>query len=126
MRKKGFILMICLSVLLLIGGCKTADQGYDIRGTWSIAIQLEGITLTYNWTITFTGSETSGTATDTSFGTIGIGTYTVNNDQVTFVLLYDSDIDFTVSYSGTITSDNAMNGNLVNSGSGNGTWTAAR
>jgi hypothetical protein len=126
MKKKGFVLMICLFMLLFLSRCKTTDQGYDIRGTWSITMQLNGGTTTPTWTITFTGSETSGTATDNSFGTIGTGTYTVNNDQVTFVLLYDSDIDFTVSYTGTITADNAMNGNLVNSGGGTGTWTATR
>ena len=124
--KKNLILVMCLSVLLLLSGCKTNDQGYDISGTWSIAIQLYGSPITNTWTITFTGSETSGTATDTSFGTTGTGTYTVNNNQVTFVMNYVSDFTFIVTYTGTITSDNAMNGDLVNSGGGTGIWTATR
>jgi hypothetical protein len=126
MRKKGFVLIGCLSILLILCGCKTTEQGYDIRGTWSIAIQLYGSSITNTWTITFTGSETSGTAADNSFGTTGTGTYTVNSDQVTFVMNYVSDINFTANYTGTITNDNSMNGDLALSGSSTGIWTATR
>lgn len=125
MIKKIFVLTVCLFTVLILGGCKTSDQGYDIRGTWSIAIQLPG-TSTHSWTITFTGSESAGNAVDTSFGVNGTGSYTVDNDQVSFEMDYVSDLSFTVTYTGSFSDKNSMNGNLLFSSGETGVCSATR
>ena len=124
MQKKSFVLLLVFvfSGLLFHNGCKTAEEVYDIRGTWTINLWLPGMSFAMTWKITFAGTETSGTATDTYPGGPGTGTYTVNNNQVTFIMNYSGDV---ITFTGSFTTENDMSGTWV-TGSDTGIWDANR
>ena len=120
-------------ILLVLGGLALAavaayflfikkseeDDGYDIRGSWS---------LNFNWyskqvdtpgttTITFSGgSQNSGTWVTTSYS----GTWTVNGSQVRFVFPSGT------TYSGTIQSDTYMSGTMGAWNGDIGYWSASK
>ena len=132
---KFYLIPVCLFIILIFGGCKTAEQVYDIQGTWSVDVDEYGssgsYTVTVPWTstITFTGSETSGTATQHFTSGDGTGTYTINGDQIIIEITHIRPPNtFEYHYTGNILNDSLMSGtykDFVNGSEGDaGTWTA--
>jgi hypothetical protein len=116
----SFGLILTIDGLLAFSGCKTADEGYDIRGTWTLNLGY------FTFTITFSGSTASGTATDTYPDCTGNGTYTVNDTQVTFIMYYPCG-PYNVTFTGTIANENYMSGTWIETTyNDTGTWTATR
>lgn len=96
--KKSFIYFFVLFILLPVlfnTGCKTTEEAevYDISGTWDIIVFLyvggSSASEAAAWKITFVGSETNGTATDTYANDNGTGTYIVDNKQITIIMNYN-------------------------------------
>jgi hypothetical protein len=124
----GIMKRIALSValaflfagLLALNGCKSEDP-LDITGTWNFTIPGG-----FSWTVTFTGSTGSGSVTDTYPECVGTGTYTVNDTQISFTMVYPCG-PFNVQFTGTIASENSMSGTWYESYyDDSGTWTASR
>ena len=117
-------LLISFVVLVVMGllfhpACKS-EEGceFSILGTWSININIPGwdVAPPYSWaeTLTFSGTETTGTITGWDYAPGQTGTYTVTNcTAVTFLFNYvDSYWGPTnANFTGTLTSANTMNGN---------------
>ena len=114
------LISFCLIGLLFFNSCKTEEEiVYDIRGIW---------TLNFFWsatdapppgstTITFTGSLTTGTwVTGDAYN----GTYTVNGMSVQWVFTSGT------TYTGNFTTLTAMNGTMLGSYGGTGTWNATK
>ncbi len=110
LMKKYLMLTIVLIVgLLLLSGCKTADDEFDILGAWSASLTLNGAVT--NNTLTFRGSNVGGTVT-TGLGWEG-GFTVSNKSSITFS--YDTSTNeygrVHVSYTGNVISDSSMSGN---------------
>ena len=114
------LISFCLIGLLFFNSCKTEEEiVYDIRGIW---------TLNFFWsatdapppgstTITFTGSLTTGTwVTGDAYN----GIYTVNGMSVQWVFTSGT------TYTGNFTTLTAMNGTMLGSYCGTGTWNATK
>jgi hypothetical protein len=109
----GFVFL----AMLLVSGCKTSEEEeVGILGTWVVIIQItEGPVI--EETLTFGGTETSGTITGWYYEFGPLGTYTVTNSfDVEFIFDYVSPLwgKTLVIFNGTLTSYSAMNGT--------GTW----
>ena len=123
-KKKKFPILLVLGgavvvgvvLALAMGGKKKSEDTYDIRGNWTLKLDLyEQIYMT------FSGSSTSGTYTGYDSAYSYQGTYSVNGRQVQFM---DSDIPLTCT--GSFSDSNNMSGSYTFTGVGNGSWTAAR
>ena len=122
MRKTSTVLAIVLlfAGLLALNGCKSEDP-IDITGTWTMTVNGG-----YSWTMTFVGSATSGSITDTYPQCVGNGTYTVTDTQISFTVNYPCG-PYIIQFSGTITSETYMSGTWLDTvSSDTGTWTASR
>jgi tetratricopeptide (TPR) repeat protein len=108
----GGIVVVAVAAILLL---KKKKDEYDIRGAWTLNVQLAGSTFIFG--MTFTGSKTSGTFTDEDGDT---GTYTVSDRNVSFS--YD---DYDISFTGSFSTKDNMGGSVVVSGV-TGTWNATR
>ncbi|MCK4941931.1 MAG: hypothetical protein KAS65_00070 [Candidatus Aminicenantes bacterium] len=125
-KKKKFPILLVLGGLALAAVAayflfikKSEDEGYDIRGSWS---------LNFNWyskqvatpgttTITFSGgSKNGGTFVVQSYS----GSWTVTGSQVRWVFQSGT------TYSGTIQSDTYMSGTMVDYNGSPGYWSASR
>jgi hypothetical protein len=125
-NKNRWIGIIIFSVLILTVGCSTSEEvvTYNINGTWNIALT-NTADETMIWQITFTGGETNGTATDTYPLGGGTGIYTITGSSITLTMNYPMG-PVTVTYNGSISSNNYMSGNWSSSGGPSGTWLATR
>ena len=125
-NKHRWIYCIVFAVLILAAGCSTTEEvvAYNINGTWNIALT-NTADETEVWQITFTGGDTGGTATDTYPIGGGIGNYTRTVNQINMTMTYMGGA-ITVTYNGSITRANYMNGSWVSSGGPSGTWLATR
>jgi hypothetical protein len=128
-----WICMLLFAFLTFNTSCSTAEEEetFSILGNWNITMTYSG-TWTYHGTITFAGSNTSGSTTvtvspDWTSGTsTGNGTYTVMGSTVTWSVYWPS-AGYTDDCTGTITTDNTMNGTLVETpGDSPGIWTCTR
>jgi tetratricopeptide (TPR) repeat protein len=109
----GAIVVVAVAAILLLK--KKKKDEYDIRGAWTLNVQLAGETFIFG--MNFSGSKTNGTFVDEDGDT---GVYTVNDRNVSFS--YD---DFNISFTGSFsTNDNMAGAVVVNSVSGS--WTATR
>jgi len=125
-KKKKFPILLVLGGLAIVAAAiyflvikKSEDEGYDIRGTWTLSWgwYAMGIDVPGTTSITFTGSKESGTFYT---GTGNNGNYTVTDSQVKW--FYPSG----TTYTGSIQSDNYMSGTMVDYNGNPGTWTATR
>ncbi len=108
----GLVVVAVVAILLLK---KKKKDEYDIRGDWRVNLQLLGETFVLG--INFRGSRTSGTFLDLDGDT---GTYTVSDRNVSFS--YD---DYDISFTGSFSDNNNMNGSVVVVGV-TGSWRATR
>jgi hypothetical protein len=116
------LIMIIFLPILFNQGCKTAEEVYDIRGIWNLTFWVPTGSYGVTFKITFTGSETSGTATDTFPSGPGTGIYSVNNTQVTIIMTYTTGV---TTYTGSFTTENDMSGTWI-APSETGIWDAHR
>ena len=125
--------MLLFAFIALNTSCSTAEEeeAFSILGNWNITMTYSG-TWIYHGTITFAGSDTSGAVTCTvtlegsSSSNLGNGTYTVSGSTVNWTVYWPS-ADVTDTCTGTITTDNTMNGTLIEEpGSTSGTWNCTR
>lgn len=113
MKIKFFIIyfVIGLMGILSIKGCKTTEESevYDIRGKWFLIAWNPGSDATNGFAmeITFSGSETEGTAAGIFFLHIVTGTYSFNNNQVTITM---SLFNIVTTFSGTFTDPDHITG----------------
>lgn len=128
--KKTTILaaLAVVAMLAFLGGCKSSDDDFSILGNWTINMTYAGNYVYSGGTITFSGSESSGSI-QVRFPPdpqIGTGTYTVDDTSVQFVI-YWPDAGYTDTCIGTVVNDSSMNGTLVEQpGSTSGTWNCSR
>lgn len=125
-KKKKFPILLVLGGLVVAGVAayfllvkKSEDEGYDIRGSWSMNFNwyLSEATPPGTATITFTGgSKNSGTFYTQSY----TGTWTVTGNQIRFVFQSGT------TYIGTIASDTYMSGTMVDYNGNPGSWSATR
>ena len=122
MKKLSLLLLflVCIS-LIFTPACKTAEEIFDIRGTWSVTlVYIDGYTISGTWT--FSGTETSGTYIDNVWS--GSGIYTITGTSVWIYIDWSGN---DATYTGTATDNNHMNGTFVeNAGWAGSTWTATR
>lgn len=127
-KKKKFPILLVLGGLaiaavaiyfLVIKKSDDEDEGYDIRGTWTLnwSWYATGIDVPGTTTITFTGTKENGTFYT---GTGNNGTYTVSGSQVNWY--YPSG----TTYTGGIQSDTFMSGTMIDYMGNPGTWSATR
>jgi hypothetical protein len=109
----GAVVVVAVAAILLLK--KKKKDEYDIRGRWTLNVQIAGETFIFG--MTFSGSKTNGTFTDEDGDT---GVYTVNDRNVSFS--YD---DFNISFTGSFSTNDNMAGSVVVN-SVTGSWTAAR
>ncbi len=101
-----------------------AELKRDVRGAWRLAESYDDGS-SFEVTVTFSGTLTGGTVTDSEGGA---GTYEYNDSTVDFTLVFP---DVTYEYSnGDFSDDNTMSGDCIryqdkNNAAG-GTWTATR
>lgn len=121
-----FIAVVLVFAAFSAVGCNTTEEvpTYNIVGTWNIALT-DTSNQTEIWQITFMGGTSNGTATDTYPFFPGVGIYSITASQITITMNYLGGT-VTVTYTGTITSDNYMSGNWVSTGGPSGTWLATR
>ena len=128
MKKYSYLVMVLVVGLVFMSGCKTADDGFDISGTWSISLTVSG--QTYVSTVNIQGSNAGGTITTDDT----VGNYLVtNNTAISWSWSYTTGQYGRIleSYNGTITSDNSMSGSATANyqdlgNSLSGTWTATK
>ena len=122
----ALLIMLCFA-LITIPGCKSEDA-ISILGTWSITKTYDQPYAPLTGTITFSGSDESGTVVfQYSIGsTVNIhnGTFTVTDLSVNFSTSPDG-VSFN-NHWGTIVNNNSMNGNFLNQNGNSGTWVATR
>ncbi len=113
MKKKLMILLVVTLFITMMfsSGCK---KKFDIQGTWKVYTELFALPA---YTITFTGSKTSGIF---SLNGEKGGTYTVNGKNITWIYTNGT------TYTGTSTDDNKMSGTIKRNADKTGTWTAVR
>ena len=92
---------------------------YNIVGTWLITISYDNDDYEYDSISVFSGDKKSGTLSDNHNGT---GTYSVENKDVTFSLLWPNGNSST--FSGQFTSKNRMTGTFSEKAGWTGTWVA--
>ena len=125
MKKRLLFSVILVTFsLLFIPACKTAEDVFNIVGTWNITLIYTGYSSPYSGTITFAGTESSGTFV-ASITDPASGTYTVNDNSVSFSLNWTGYTDMLYA-NGTATTDNNMNGTFTQTGGYSGTWSAYR
>ena len=120
---KAKILLLTISIvimgLLFHPACKT-EEGceFSILGTWSVNINIPGWDAAppYAWveTLTFSGTEESGTIIGWNYMPGQTGTYSVTNcTSVQMLYNYVDSVwgQTSVVFNGTLTSDTSMNGN---------------
>ena len=125
MKKKLMILVVValFMTMMFSTGCK---KKFDINGVWIITLNyVTPWSDTYSGTIVCTGSKTSGSVTYTiATWDIAIGTYSVNGKNVTLSVTWLN--SNTSTFSGTSTDDNAISGNISETGGATGNWSATR
>lgn len=127
MKKITTVVMALLMVALISVNVGCKKRPYDINGTWSVSIFINGES--YSEQYSFVGSRTDG---DVLYYGQALGTYTVAGDSVNFTLTYyDEDDDYTIeTYSGYFDDRNFMQGNFTifieGYGTYSGTWEAYR
>ena len=141
-------LMALLYFIVFLGlvyhpGCSTADDcTFDITGTWNVALTWNGEeAYPSDWTLTFSGSSTSGTVSGTLFNEDDTGTYTYTvSDCITVQIIVDyidndDGCHAVWIWDGTSISDTTINGTMTISytgpvdlcvGGSTGTWTATK
>lgn len=129
MKKTTIFAALMLSAMLAFqGGCKSSDDDFSILGNWTINMTYAGNYVYSGGTITFSGSDSSGSI-QVRFPPdpqIGTGTYTVNGTGVQFVI-YWPDAGYTDTCNGSVLNDDSMNGTLVEQpGNTSGTWNCSR
>jgi len=110
----GGIVVVAVLAILLLKKKKEADV-YDIRGAWTLNVQLAGETFIFG--MSFSGSLTRGIFTDEDGDR---GTYTVSDRNVSF-----SYNDYDISFTGRFSTMDNMSGSVVVSGV-TGSWSATR
>ena len=96
---------------------------YDITGDWNLSWVFNGPAIVAS--MTCTGSRESGTVSYRESGAPGSGNYTVNgNDDVQITIHFGPIID--INLQGKFDDENHLSGSVIDSGSGTGTFTAAR
>jgi len=111
----GGAIVVGVILALALGGKDKKEDVYDIRGDWTVLINLEGTDIPFY--MTFSGSINNGTFVDQDGDT---GTYTVNGRSVNFQ--YDF---FTLSFNGSFSGQNSMSG-TYDSAVGTSSWRATR
>lgn len=99
----------------------TADEIFDVNGDWSGEVDVSGSGI-YAMDVTFSGGYYNGSITgivDTIPPT-GNGTYTITNGSIEFDLDFGSGM--VMNFTGTINSDNNMNGDWTATWGPTGTW----
>ena len=133
LKSSIWIVLVLLILLTFNPACSTTEEAdpFSVLGNWSITLLYQG-GYEYAGTITFAGSNASGAVTCTvsptwTSGTAtGTGTYTVSGSTVNFTI-YWPDAGYTDTCTGTTTTDNSMNGTLIETpGDVPGTWTCSR
>lgn len=129
MKKMTIFAVLILSAMLAFhSGCKSSDDDFSILGNWTINMTYAGNYVYSGGTITFSGSDSSGSI-QVRFPPdpqIGTGTYTVNGMGVQFVI-YWPDAGYTDTCNGSVLNDSSMNGTLVEQpGNTSGTWNCSR
>jgi len=129
MRKTTWLtVLLLLAFLTFTSSCKSSEETFAILGNWTISMVYAGGYVYSGGTITFAGSNASGSISvrfppDAQIGT---GTFTVNGTTVHFTV-YWPDAGYTDTCNGTVVNDNSMNGTLVEQpGNSSGTWTCTR
>jgi hypothetical protein len=128
------VFILASALVLVFASCKSTETPespseieYNIAGTWSMAITIDGAT--DNSTAIFTGTKDSGTVKMTIQGQLCNGTYSVSDKLVHIVSYPDHDTDITMDgqFMGT---NNKMTGTGDKVGGGADhhpmTWTAIR
>jgi hypothetical protein len=125
-KKKKFPILLVLGGLAIVAVAayflfikKSEDDGYDIRGSWSLYFNWYSMQVDTPGTtvITFSGtSKNSGTFIVQSYS----GSWTVNGSQVRFVFQSGT------TYTGTIQSETYMSGTMVDYNGNPGSWTASK
>ena len=124
------ICMLFFAFLTFNTSCKSSEEedSFSILGNWNISMTYAETYVYTGGIITFAGSETSGLVSvnfppDTE---IGAGPYTVSGNSISFTINWP-DAEWIDTCTGTINTDNSMNGTLVeNPGNTPGTWTCTR
>ena len=104
------LILSTLASLFMSPACSTTEEAlvYDITGTWQFTVMVRDLPQLRNFT--FSGTTTTGVASDLTRGLTGI--YTVNNTMVEIVLNdWDSVcLNITRYYTGSFTATTAMSG----------------
>jgi hypothetical protein len=126
-KKKKFPILLVLGGLAIAAVAvyflvikKSEDEGYDIRGSWS---------LNFNWyakqvdtpgtvTLTFSGGSASGGTFISSSGSTG--SWTVNGTQIRWMYANGT------TYTGTIQTETYMSGTMIDFEGYNGYWSATK
>jgi hypothetical protein len=128
---KKIIIFLCMAILLsgslFFFSCKSADEGFDIRGTWDFTEMDSG----NRWTMTFSGSKDSGSIADefsSWWSCAGSGTYVVYTDpDIVKFDIYYSGASIHLLCMGVAENDNTMWGRFeVNPHGWDGNWIATR
>ena len=128
MGKKLVILLVLGTFLsgMSIAGCSSSDNGtsptatvpHSILGTWTYRLIMGGNTWD-NGSITFSGSDTSGTYRKTNFyNVVYTGNYSVNGVTISIT-------ETNQEWRGSFSNANSMGGSWT-AGSDQGSWTATR
>ena len=117
------LLGLCFS-LFLMPGCKTVEDEISILGTWNITKYYDQSYSPISGTITFTGSNTSGSLIFSYNNITNNGSFTVTGSTINFTTITNTSL--TNNHWGTIASENAMNGNFLNQNGNSGNWNANR
>jgi hypothetical protein len=122
MKSKLIILLLFFAVsgLIFSPACKSGCD-YSILGTWSIVITIPGWyaapSMSWTETLTFSGTDESGTITGWAYAPGQVGTFTVTDCNLVQILYNYIDYDWgntNIIFNGTLTTDTTMNGT--------GTW----
>lgn len=122
--------LLFIAFLVFNSSCKNSEEGetFSILGNWNFTQTYAGGTTYTGGTITFAGSNTSGTvsANYPPSTQIGTGLYTVSGSTVNFTIYWPS-AAYLDTHTGTINNNNSMSGTLVETpGDVPGTWSCTR
>jgi hypothetical protein len=109
----GIVAVAAILILVVL------KSDYNIVGTWLITVSYDNDDYQFDSITVFKGDKKSGTLSDNHDGS---GTYSVENKNVTFSLLWPNNNSST--FSGQFTSKNRMNGTFSEKSGWTGTWVA--